>query len=335
MSASSESLALHELEKGQLGDFFAALCERNRRKTAAGKPFYLLRFRDQKRSVSAPVWGESSVFDECEKNWSVGQHFKIRARYDEHDQYGPQIEIHKIRLATDEDQAAGYDPALFVRSSRFDIETMWTELVETARSIVNEPLSQLVVKLLGQHEAVLREHPAASRNHHAYRGGFLEHTLSVVRTGIHLADKYAEYYSDLDPPLNRDLIVAGCILHDLGKVGELTPNPEGAEYTVAGNLIGHILMGRDMVRDAARDIDDLNPELLLYLEHIILAHQGQPDWGSPKEPMFPEALLVHYADDIDAKMNIFIGILDSAEGAGPFTERNNILRRKLLKDRNI
>jgi 3'-5' exoribonuclease len=329
-----EVAALHEMQKGQSGDFFAVLSERVRRSTRDGKPYFLLRFRDQKRSASVPVWSDSPLFDVCEREWQVGQHFKIRALYDEHEQYGPQLEVQKIRLACDEDRADGYDPAKFVRSTRFDVEALFAELVSGAESIADEPLRRLVLRVLSDHEDAIREFPAASRNHHAYRGGYLEHTVSVLRTGLYFAEKYAEYYPDLDPPLNRDLVVAGCIVHDIGKVIELQCHPEGASYTVAGELIGHILIGRDIVRDAGRHVDGLNPELLLYLEHIITSHQGLAEWGSPKPPMLPEALLVHYADDVDAKMNIFVSILDSAEGDGPFTDQSNVLRRKLLKDRN-
>ena len=143
--------------------------------------------------------------------------------------------------------------------------------------------------------------PAAKKNHHAFVSGYLEHVLNVTRTCCHLADKYAELYNDLDPPLNKDVIIAGAVLHDIGKLRELAVGPAGAEYTAAGCLIGHVLQGRDIVREAAagREID---PEMLLRLEHVIVSHQRLPEWGAPKPPMTPEALIVHYADDLDAKL---------------------------------
>lgn len=335
MATKIERLSLSEMKPGQLGDFFAVLSERTKRVTKEGKPFYGLKFRDLTRTVSVPVWDNSPLFDPCDKEWEAGQHFKIRAVYQEHPKFGPQIDVHAIRPATSEDWVDGYDPDAFTPRTRFDVDDLYGELVRHAQAIGDKPLRQLVVGLIEDHEAPIREHPAASRNHHSYRGGYLEHTLSVVRTGIYLADKYREYYPDLKPPLNKDLIVAGCILHDIGKLVELEPRPGDVIYTVPGNLIGHILIGRDMVRDAARKVPDLDQELVLLLEHIIVSHQGTPEWGSPKEPMFPEALLVHFADDIDAKMNMFVSILGSSEGEEPFTDQANIFRRKLLKGRAV
>lgn len=330
-----ERVPLHELQPGQLADFFVVLSERAKKATREGKPFYSLKFRDRHRTVSVPVWENSPLFEMCDQEWNAGQHFKVRAVYQEHDRYGPQLDIQNIRLANSEDWMDGYDPEAFVVSTRFDVESLFSELMGFAQGLADKPLRQLVVNLLSEHEEAIKQHPAASRNHHNYRGGYLEHTVSVVRTGEYLANKYRDYYPELKPPLNKDLIIAGCILHDIGKLHELAWVNEDPVYTVAGNLIGHILIGRNMVRDAAKLVPDLNPELLLYLEHIITSHQGLPEWGSPKSPMFPEALLVHFADDIDAKMNMFVSIIESSAGDGPFTDQANIFRRKLLKGRQV
>src|SRR5690606_29252006 len=118
-----------------------------------------------------------------------------------------------------------------------------------------------------------------SRNHHAFAGGFLEHVLSVTRTAVYLAEKYDEYYPRLG--LSKDLVVAGAILHDIGKLLELDVQPEGATYTPSGRLVGHILLGRDLVRQKACQIEGFDPEVLLRLEHVIISHQGLPEWGSP------------------------------------------------------
>ena len=124
--------------------------------------------------------------------------------------------------------------------------------------------------------------------------------------------------------------MAGAILHDIGKLREIEEHPQGAEYTAAGNLIGHILQGRDIVREAAagRAID---PDLLLRLEHIIVSHQRLPEWGSPKPPMTPEALLVHYADDLDAKYHMMAAILREDTNPGPVTSKKNVLYQKVYR----
>lgn len=325
-------VALGDMQSGQVGDFFAMLTEKSKRSTRDGKPFYSLRFRDPSRVVSTPVWQDSQYFPLCD-SWQAGQIFKIRAVYVEHEKYGGQIEIQQIRLATEKDRSDGYDPDLFVRKTRFNVDEMFAELVHHAELIADQGLRSLVLLLLKKHERALRVHPAAGRNHHAYQSGLLEHTLSVVRSGIYLAQKYQDYYPELEPPLNRDLIVAGCVLHDIGKLVEITPGAEVNDYTLAGMLVGHILIGRDMVREAAAQVGNVDPELLLYLEHIILSHQGIPEWGSPKVPMLPEALLVHMADDTDAKMAMFVEAIRSHEGDEDFTQRNYALDRKILRKR--
>ena len=134
----------------------------------------------------------------------------------------------------------------------------------------------------------------------------------------------------MQPRLNKGLVIAGAILHDIGKLREIEEHPQGAEYTAEGNLIGHILQGRDIVREAAagRPIDR---DLLLRLEHIIVSHQRLPEWGSPKPPMTPEALLVHYADDLDAKYQMMATILRDDTNPGPMTSKKNVLFQKVYR----
>jgi len=150
------------------------------------------------------------------------------------------------------------------------------------------------------------------------------------REGTRAYQVYDEYYPDMQPPLNRGLVVAGAILHDIGKLREIEWQPEGPAYTAAGRLVGHILQGRDIVREAAA-AHPLDEELLLRLEHIIIAHQRLPEWGSPKPPMTPEALLVHYADDIDAKYNMMYVTLRDDTTPGPLTSKKNQLFQQVYR----
>jgi 3'-5' exoribonuclease len=154
--------------------------------------------------------------------------------------------------------------------------------------------------------------------------------LNVTRTCCHLADKYAELYPDLKPPLRKDLIIAGAVLHDIGKLRELDVGPSGADYTPAGCLVGHVLQGRDILREAAagRAID---AETLLRLEHVIIAHQRLPEWGAPKPPMTPEALIVHYADDLDAKLQMMVSALEDDAAEGPLTSKRNALFQQFYR----
>jgi 3'-5' exoribonuclease len=245
--------------------------------------------------------------------------------------YGPQLDIKKIRLVEEGDKKDGFDPLMCQPTSRFDPVEMFAELMNLVESrIENKALRKLVADILEQNREQLLLLPAATRNHHAYVSGYLEHVLNVTRTCCHLADKYTELYPKLDPPLNKDVIVAGAALHDIGKLRELEVGPGGAEYSVAGCLIGHVLQGRDIVREAAasRKID---PDLLLRLEHVIVSHQRLPEWGAPKPPMTPEALIVHYADDLDAKLQMVVGAFQAEATNGPMTSKRNALNQQFYR----
>jgi 3'-5' exoribonuclease len=323
-------VALCELQNGQEADLFALLTQKEELKTREGKPYFRVAFRDAGREVSFPIWGDSAWAVDCRDQWTVGTCYKLRAVYRETN-YGPQLDIRKIRAATDADAADGYDPAMFQPRSRFDPVAMFDELVALARKHIGDAgLRGLTEELLNGNRPALLALPAATRNHHAFVGGFLEHVLSVTRTCVFLADKYADYYPDLRPPLDKELVVAGGILHDIGKLRELQVGPTGADYTPAGELIGHILQGRDMIREAAAK-HSLDPDRLLRLEHVIVSHQRLPEWGSPKPPMTPEALLVHYADDLDAKFNMVYQTLRDDPSEGPMTSKKNVLQQKFYR----
>jgi len=323
-------VALAELADGQEGDFFAQLTARERLTTKTGKPYFKVTFRDAGREVSFPIWGDSPWAVECRDTWSPGSFYKLRAVYRE-TRFGPQLDILKIREATEADRSDGFDPGDCRPQSRFDPAAMFDELLAiVGERIAGAPLRELVESILTSNREALLTCPAARHNHHAFVGGLLEHTLSVARTCVFLAEKYAEYYPDMQPPLSTDLVIAGAILHDVGKVRELAESPEGIFYTAEGAMIGHLLQGRDMVREAAAG-SKLDPETLLRLEHLLIAHQRLPEWGSPKPPMTPEALIVHYADDLDAKFHMMQSILHDDRNPGPVTSKKNVLMQHVFR----
>ena len=322
-------LTLSELADGQEADFFALLSAKSEATTRDGKPYWRVSFRDAGREVSFPLWSDSSFTAACKDEWKVGQCYKLRAIYTE-TKFGPQLDLKKIRPVIDGDKADGFDEWSFLPRSKFDSQKMFEQLVGLAKSeIAEQELRALAIELLEQNKDTLLRLPAARRNHHAFVGGWLEHVLSVTRNAIFLAGKYAADYPELNPPLSRDLVVAGAILHDIGKVHELSFSPAGAEYSPAGELIGHILIGRDMVR-AAAERHSISPETLLRLEHIVVSHQRLPEWGSPKPPMTPEAILVHFADDVDAKFQTALAAL-TEPGEGPFTTTRNPLNYRIFR----
>ena len=227
-----------------------------------------------------------------------------------------------------------FDPLDFLDHSRFEGDAMFAELRELAtKHIADEPLRRLVLTVLDRHANALKRLPATQRHFYPFAGGLLEHVLSVTKNCLLLVEKYALHYPDLPPPLNKDLVVAGAMLHDIGRVVELGDDPVNVQPTVSGRLVGHLLLGRDLVRDAARELGDVNPELLQMLEHIIISHLNLPEWGSPRLPLIPESLIIHHADDLDAKLEMYARCLSRDREVGPFTARDTVLGRQLYKGR--
>lgn len=340
MPLQSPLVALCELVPNQEADFFALLSSKEELKTRDNKPYYKITFSDRRRAVTTPIWSDSAWSAECRDGWQAGEFYKLRATYRE-SSYGPQLEIKKIRLVAESDAADGFDPLMCLEQSRFAAERMFDELVAlAAERIENRALRSLVVGILREHREALLTLPAATKNHHAYVGGFLEHVLSVTKSCAHLADKYDEYYPDMRPRLDKGLVIAGAILHDIGKLREIEQQSGGAAYTSAGALLGHLFQGRDIVREATARLSSsleqdggppVDEETLLRLEHIIVSHQRLPEWGSPKPPMTPEALIVHYADDLDAKYNMMYLVLRDNTEPGAVTSKKNLMYQQVYK----
>lgn len=280
------------------------------------------------------IWADAPLYAECESAWEVGRCYKLRANLIKTEKYGEQIAILQIRLAKDDDRAAGFDSLDLVERSRFDSAAMFAELCElVAANIADEPLRTLVLKLLNDNEAGLQMLPGSMKHYHPFAGGWLEHTLAVTTSCLQLAQRYRAHYPDLQPPLNQDVLVAGAVLHDIGRLAEIE-EPFTAQPSVPGKLLGHIVLGRDLVRTAARDVPDLDSELLLLVEHLIVSHLALPEWGSPRLPAIPECLILHHADDLDAKLEMYARCLMRDNAVGPFTDRDPILGKQLFKGRN-
>jgi 3'-5' exoribonuclease len=323
-------LSLDEIIPGQEADMFVLLTAKEELTAKNGKPYFKVTFRGRQREVSFPIWNDSPWAAECRGQWSPGVFYKVRAVYRETN-FGPQLEIRKIREVVESDAAEGFDPNACRAQSRFDPEAMFAELMKIVRERIDRPaLRKLVESILAKYQEEIKTFPAARHNHHAVVGGLLEHTLSVTRTAVFLADKYAELYTDMQPPLNQSLVVAGAILHDIGKLREYDCRPEGAAYSAEGAMIGHMLLGRDIVREAAAETK-LDTDTLLRLEHVVVAHQRLAEWGSPKPPMTPESLIVHYADDLDAKFDMMAAVLKNDTNPGPVTSKKNVLMQHVYR----
>src|SRR5436190_2173389 len=180
-------VALGDMTLGQEADLFALLTAKEELTTRDGKPYFKVTFRDDRREVSFPIWGDSPFAADCKKDWEPGDFFKLRAVYRE-TTYGPQLDLKRVRYVIESDAADGFDPLMFLPRTRFDPDKMWAELTDIAGvKIRDTALRDLVLELLNGNRERLLTLPAATRNHHAFVGGWLEHVLSVVRTAIFLA----------------------------------------------------------------------------------------------------------------------------------------------------
>ncbi|HUI53713.1 MAG TPA: HD domain-containing protein [Bryobacteraceae bacterium] len=233
----------------------------------------------------------------------------------------PQLTIHKLRRMDDSEIDFGdYFP-----SSKRDQDEMFTELRGVIAGVANPHLKGLLEALFADEDIArrFRRAPAAKQIHHAYLGGLIEHVLSVCA----LARMAAQHYPNID----YDLLVTGVILHDIGKIYELNYE-RGFSYSTDGQLLGHINIGLRMLADKLRGLPDFPSELRSLVEHMILSHHGHLEFGSPKLPQFPEALLLHYLDDMDSKMECMRSLIENdRQVEGCFTTYNTALERSALK----
>ncbi|MGL6074225.1 MAG: 3'-5' exoribonuclease YhaM family protein [Fimbriiglobus sp.] len=335
--AKPKPVLLSEVPVGVVADFFAMLAEKTKQSTRDGKPFYQCRFQDSRRSVTVAIWSDAEIFATCEKDWAVGGYYKVRGSYFVHEKYGPQIELQQIREVRAEDTTDGFRETDMLERSRFSSEELFTEVRQLAEGIDDLALRTLTVRLLDDHAERLKQLPASDKRFYPYPGGWLEHVRNVARVCLDLVRHYEGQYPEIQPKLNRDVLLAGALLHDLGRVAELHLGVAGApaEMTVAGRVIGYIQLGRDLVRDAAKAAPELHPESLLLLEHMILSHLSLPEWGSPRLPVAPEVLILHHADDLDAKLEMYARCFRKDTNPSDFTDRDPILGKPLWKRREV
>jgi 3'-5' exoribonuclease len=321
---------LSDLEDGQEAECFALLVNKTRGTTKKNEPYIRCTFRDKRVRLESNLWANSRLLMQAE-GWTEGAAYRLRARASLNPKYGLQIEILTIRPAVAQDAEDGFDFYDLVESSDQDPEQNFKKILECVERCIDElPLRRLVTELLTDNADLFKKMPAAASFHHGYTAGLLEHVWSMTRCAEFLARHYANYYKDLNPPLNKGVVIAATVLHDIGKLRELEYHPVEAKYTVEGSLIGHVLIGRDMVRQQASKIEGFPEETLLLLEHAILAHHGRREFGAPILPQTLEALLVSYVDDLDAKMNVAARQRLLSHTADQFTEKVYALENRRI-----
>ncbi|MDB4948521.1 MAG: yhaM [Gemmatimonadetes bacterium] len=294
--------------------------DKQRKETKHAKPYLNLVLGDRTGTIEAKVWDDAERLD---REFGPDDVVGVRARVSVYNERLQLTVVTMQTLAVTDD-----DLELFLPSSPRDRGQMGRELDALVDSIADPALRTLVARCVGRKTTLGRQyriHPAAKRNHHAYLGGLMEHSISVARS----ADRLAAHYQEQGARLDRDVLVAGALLHDVGKVRELTARRTFG-YTDEGQLLGHILIGLQLVASEAEAVPGLAPDALLHLQHLIASHQGRHEWASPKVPQTLEALILHYADDLDSKMNPAIAALSGVD-AGGWSSYDKNLERSLFR----
>ncbi|HLY42085.1 MAG TPA: HD domain-containing protein [Terracidiphilus sp.] len=275
-------------EETRIFDAFFLVLSRQQRSTRTNKPYLNLILGDKSGQVEGRIWDVTDA--RIDKDVAKGDIIKARgcvSRFDDR----LQMKIDQLRKALDGE----VDRTDLLPATTYDVSELWQQLLGFVDSFTDPNLKQLLTSMLSDPPVAesYREAPAARQLHHAWLGGLLEHVVSLLKLG----DRVAPHY----PVLHRDLLLTGVILHDIGKIRELEWSV-GFDYTVEGTLLGHIPMGVEMVEKAIDKLPDFPPRLRTLVVHLILSHHGKLEFGSPKLPMIPEALVLNFLDDLDAKM---------------------------------
>ena len=285
--------------------------------TKTGKEYGNLILQDKTGTIEAKIWDLSSP--------GVGEFDAMDYVHIEADvtlfQNANQLNVRRIRTAREGE----YVEADYLPVSKKEIGKMYEELLGFVRSVKNPWLNQLLSGYFVEDKEFAKAfqfHSAAKTVHHGFVGGLLEHTLSVVK----LCDYYAGYYKTL----NRDLLLTAAMFHDIGKMQELSRFPEN-DYTDDGQLLGHIMIGTEMISERIRQIPDFPPRLASELKHCILAHHGELEYGSPKKPALLDALALNFADNTDAKMETMIEALAAGGTNKGWLGYNRLLETNIRK----
>ena len=296
---------LANFDEGRLFDGFFLVLAKQQRTTKSNKAYLSLILGDKTGQLEGRVWEPSDP--RIAKDFERGDIVKARgsaSRFDDR----LQMKVDQLRVALPSE----VDKTDLLPSTTCDIAGLWRQLLSFVDSFTNPDLKLLLTTMLADPAIAqaYREAPAAKQLHHAWLGGLLEHVISLCT----LADRVAPHY----PILDRDLLMTGVILHDIGKVRELTWEI-GFEYSVEGSLLGHIQIGTALAERTIDSLPNFPPRLKTLVLHMILSHHGKLEFGSPKLPMIPEALALSFLDDLDAKMQAIQVEVDKClrEGKGP------------------
>ena len=297
------SRGILNFDVGETIDLFMLIKNASKGIASNGKPFLTLILQDQSGEIEAKLWDAS---DDDEKNYAPQNIVKINGDIQNY-RGKSQLKIRQIRPAGPLD---GVKLGDFLETAPLSREEMNSMLTQYIFEMKNPNIQRITRHLIKKHQQAFLDYPAATKNHHEFVSGLAYHVVSML--------DLAKVIAGLYPSLDKDLLYAGVILHDMGKVLEPS-GPVSTVYTVQGNLLGHITI---MVNEIGKAADELgiSGEEVLILQHLVLSHHGKAEWGSPKPPLIKEAEILHYIDNLDAKMNMLDRALERVK-PGEFSER--------------
>lgn len=307
---------INEIKEGELVVEHFLCKSKQTLKSRSGKSYLSLKLQDKTGLVDGKVWDLNNDI----KSFGENDFIKVEAVAVMY-QNDVQLNVRKIRKSTEGE----YFPEDYIPSTAKDVTEMSRLFYQYVDQIQNEYIKKLLNAILIDNPDIKKEfpcHSAAKAIHHNYLGGLLEHSLAVTQICDFLSTRYQN--------VNRDILIASAMLHDVGKIYELSNFPNN-EYTDEGELVGHLVIGAELIRKEAEKIPDFPPALLSLLRHCMLAHHGEYEYGSPKLPKTIEAFLLHCADDLDAKAKIFEEFLENDTGRGSWAGYQKMFQRNIRK----
>ena len=308
---------IDSLKEGQQVDELFLVKSVRLAETRAGKPYLSLVFADRSGEIGGPAWDNAEAL---EKICTPGRVVRVCGAVQTYrDQL--QLKVDHLEAVAQQDLSMSD----YLAASSRPPAAMESELAQLLGAIADPFLRRLLHKIFHDTEVGERfQHaPAAKGIHHAYRGGLLEHSLSMAKVATLLADHYRA--------VNKDLVVAGALLHDIGKTVELHSEVGVIDYTDIGRLKGHVVIGSEFIAGVAEEIEDFPTDVLTHLQHLVLSHHGKQEFGSPIVPMTAEAILLSFIDDMDAKMSLVDQLSNKLKSDGPaWSDYQRSLERYIL-----
>lgn len=312
-----KTVFIENLKAGEKVNSAFLVAEKNLAYSQKGAPYLNLRLKDKTGEIDGKIWDNANEWDGQFKKGDIVQVYGRALSY----KNNLQLSVLELKRLTDDQ----IDLVDYLPSAKQPADDMFAELITYVEKIQTPCLKNLLHAFFQDDKtlALFKKAPAAKGFHHVYLGGLLEHTLSVTK----LLDMTVQHYQNV----NRDLLLTGGLLHDIGKIYEFDYD-RVVQYSDEGRLIGHIVMGVEMVNAKIATIEDFPKTLAMELRHLILSHHGVLEFGSPKRPKTLEAMIVHHIDDLDAKVNAFKTYIDDApEDDTSWTPFHKLLERYLYK----